>query len=87
MVFILNFQAIKGGKSVAKEDVIEVEGVVVDTLPNTNFKVELENGHQILAHISGKLRMNYIKILPGDKVRVELSPYDLTRGRITWRAK
>ena len=71
----------------AKEDVIEVEGVVVEALPNTNFKVELENGHQILAHISGKLRMNYIKILPGDKVKVELSPYDLTRGRITWRAK
>ena len=71
----------------AKEDVIEVEGVVVEALPNTNFKVELENGHQILAHISGKLRMNYIKILPGDKVRVELSPYDLTKGRITWRAK
>ena len=71
----------------AKEDVIEVEGVVVETLPNTTFKVELENGHQILAHISGKLRMNYIKILPGDKVKVEVSPYDLTRGRITWRAK
>ena len=71
----------------AKEDVIEVEGTVVETLPNTNFKVELENGHQILAHISGKLRMNYIKILPGDKVRVELSPYDLSRGRITWRSK
>ena len=71
----------------AKEDVIEVEGTVVKALPNTNFKVELENGHQILAHISGKLRMNYIKILPGDKVKVELSPYDLTRGRITWRAK
>ena len=71
----------------AKEDVIEVEGVVVETLPNTNFKVELENCHQILAHISGKLRMNYIKILPGDKVKVELSPYDLNRGRITWRAK
>jgi translation initiation factor IF-1 len=71
----------------AKEDVIEVEGVVVEALPNTNFKVELENGHQILAHISGKLRMNYIKILPGDKVKVELSQYDLTRGRITWRAK
>ena len=71
----------------AKEDVIEVEGTVVETLPNTNFKVELENGHQILAHISGKLRMNYIKILPGDKVRVELSPYDLSRGRITWIAK
>ncbi len=71
----------------AKEDVIEIEGKVVEALPNTNFKVELENGHQILAHISGKLRMNYIKILPGDKVKVELSPYDLTRGRITWRAK
>ena len=70
-----------------KEDVIEVEGTVVEALPNTNFKVELENGHQILAHISGKLRMNYIKILPGDKVKVELSPYDLTRGRITCRAK
>ena len=69
------------------EDVIEVEGTVVEALPNTNFKVELENGHQILAHISGKLRMNYIKILPGDKVKVELSPYDLSRGRIIWRAK
>ena len=71
----------------SKEDVIEVEGTVVETLPNTNFKVELEKGHQILAHISGKLRMNYIKILPGDKVKVELSPNDLSRGRITWRAK
>ena len=71
----------------AKEDVIEVEGVVVDALPNTHFKVELENGHIILAHISGKSRMNYIRILPGDKVTVELSPYDLTRGRITWRKK
>ena len=71
----------------AKEDVIEVEGTVVEALPNTVFKVELKNGHQILAHISGKLRMNYIKILPGDKVKVELSPYDLNRGRITWRAK
>ena len=71
----------------SKEDVIEVEGTVVEALPNTNFKVELENGHQILAHISGKLRMNYIKILPGDKVKVELSPYDLSMGRITWRAK
>ena len=71
----------------AKEDIIEVEGTVVETLPNTNLKVELENGHQTLAHISGKLRMNYIKILPGDKVKVELSPYDLSRGRITWRAK
>ncbi|MFR5682738.1 MAG: translation initiation factor IF-1 [Clostridia bacterium] len=71
----------------AKEEVIEVEGIVEETLPNTNFKVRLENGHQVLAHISGKLRMNYIKILPGDKVKVELSPYDLTKGRITWRAK
>ena len=71
----------------SKEDVIEVDGTVVEALPNTNFKVELENGHQILAHISGKLRMNYIKILPGDKVKVELSPYDLTKGRITWRSK
>lgn len=71
----------------SKEDMIEVEGVVVEALPNTQFKVEIQNGHQILAHISGKLRMNYIKILPGDKVKVEFSPYDLTRGRITWRAK
>ena len=76
-----------GGDILAKEDVIEVEGTVVEALPNTNFKVELENGHQILAHISGKLRMNYIKILPGDKVKVELSPYDLSKGRIIWRAK
>ena len=71
----------------AKDDVIEVEGTVVETLPNANFNVELENGHQVLAHISGKLRMNYIKILPGDKVTMEMSPYDLTRGRITWRSK
>ena len=71
----------------SKSDVIEVEGTVVETLPNTNFKVELENGHQILAHISGKLRMNYIKILPGDKVTMELSPYDLSKGRIIWRDK
>ena len=71
----------------AKEDVIEVEGTVIEALPNTNFKVELENGYVVLAHISGKLRMNYIKILPGDKVKVELSPYDITKGRITWRAK
>ncbi len=82
-----NKKLFKEGNKLAKEDVIEVEGTVVEALPNTNFKVELENGHQILAHISGKLRMNYIKILPGDKVKVELSPYDLTRGRITWRAK
>ena len=71
----------------AKEDLIEVEGKVVETLPNTTFKVELQNGHQILATISGKLRMNYIKILSGDKVKVEMSPYALNRGRITWRAK
>lgn len=71
----------------AKEDVIEVEGTVIEALPNAMFQVELENGHKILAHISGKLRMNFIRILPGDKVTVELSPYDLTRGRITWRAK
>ncbi|MBC3803756.1 translation initiation factor IF-1 [Acetobacterium fimetarium] len=71
----------------AKKDVIEVEGTVVESLPNTIFLVELENGHQITAHISGKLRMNYIRILPGDKVVVELSPYDLTRGRIVWRGK
>ena len=71
----------------AKEDVIEVEGVVVESLPNAMFQVELKNGHKVLAHISGKLRMNFIRILPGDKVTMELSPYDLTRGRITWRAK
>ena len=71
----------------AKEDLIELEGKVVETLPNTTFKVELENGHQILATISGKLRMNYIKILTGDKVKVQMSPYDLNGGRITWRAK
>ena len=71
----------------SKEGVIEVEGTVKEALPNTMFKVELENGHEILAHISGKLRMNYIRILPGDKVKIELSPYDLTQGRITWRAK
>ncbi len=71
----------------SKKDVIEVEGIVVDALPNTIFKVRLENGHEITAHISGKLRMNYIRILPGDKVVVELSPYDLEKGRITWRNK
>ena len=71
----------------SKKDVIEVEGKVLEALPNAMFMVELQNGHQILAHISGKLRMNYIKILPGDTVAVELSPYDLTRGRITWRKK
>ena len=71
----------------SKKDVIEVEGKVLEALPNAMFIVELQNGHQILAHISGKLRMHYIKILPGDTVVCELSPYDLTRGRITWRKK
>ena len=71
----------------AKADVIEVEGTVVETMPNTIFRVRLENDHEIIAHISGKLRMNCIKILPGDRVVVELSPYDLTKGRITWRKK
>lgn len=73
--------------SLAKDDVIEVEGVVVEAMPNAMFKVQLENGHQLLAHISGKLRMNFIRILPGDKVTLEMSPYDLTKGRITWRSK
>ena len=71
----------------AKDDVLELEGTVVEALPNAMFKVELENKHQILAHISGKLRMHFIRILPGDKVTVEMSPYDLTKGRITWRGK
>lgn len=71
----------------SKEDVIEAEGKVVEALPNAMFEVELGNGHKVLAHISGKLRMNYIRILPGDKVNIELSPYDLTRGRIVWRGK
>jgi translation initiation factor IF-1 len=73
------------GRSLAKEDVIEVEGTVTEALPNTQFRVELDNGHNVLAHISGRMRMNYIRILPGDKVKVELSPYDLDRGRITYR--
>ena len=71
----------------AKSDMIEVEGVVVESLPNTTFQVDIGNGHMILAHISGKLRMNFIRILPGDKVTVEMSPNDLPRGRITWRCK
>ena len=71
----------------AKSDMIELEGTVVEALPNTTFKVDIGNGHTILAFISGKLRMNFIRILPGDKVTVEMSPYDLTRGRITWRSK
>jgi translation initiation factor IF-1 len=70
-----------------KEDAIQVEGKVLETLPNAMFRVELENGHKVLAHISGKMRMHFIKILPGDKVTVELSPYDLSRGRITYRSK
>ena len=71
----------------SKEDMIELEGPVVEAMPNAMFKVEIQGGHQILAHISGKLRMNFIRILPGDKVTVEMSPYDLTKGRITWRSK
>lgn len=71
----------------AKEDVLELEGTVLEALPNAMFQVELENGHKVLAHVSGKIRMNFIKILPGDRVTVELSPYDLTRGRITYRFK
>ena len=71
----------------AKDDVIELEGTVVESLPNTSFRVDIGNGHTILAHISGKLRMNFIRILPGDKVTVQMSPYDLTRVRITWRSK
>ena len=71
----------------AKEDVIEVEGIVVEAMPNATFKVEIQGGHILLAHISGKLRMNFIRILPGDKVTVEMSPYDLSKGRITWRTK
>ena len=71
----------------AKQDAIELEGTVVEPLPNAMFKVELENGHQVLAHISGKMRMHYIKILPGDKVKVEMSPYDLSKGRIVFRYK
>ena len=76
-----------GGITLAKEDVIEVEGKVLEALPNAMFQVELENGHVVLAHVSGKIRMNFIRILPGDKVTIELTPYDLTRGRITYRFK
>ena len=71
----------------SKEDMIELEGTVVEAMPTAMFKVEIQGGHQILAHISGKLRMNFIRILPGDKVTVEMSPYDLSKGRITWRSK
>lgn len=83
----MGLKQVRRDLSLSKEDVIEVEGRVVEALPNAMFEVELDNGHKILAHISGKLRMNFIRILPGDKVTLELSPYDLTRGRITWRAK
>lgn len=76
-----------GGINMSKADVVEIEGTVVEKLPNAMFKVELENGHIVLAHISGKLRMNFIRILPGDKVTLELSPYDLSKGRIIWRDK
>jgi translation initiation factor IF-1 len=79
--------ASRQGAAVAKEESIEVEGTVVESLPNAMFRVEIPNGHKILAHISGKMRMHYIRILPGDKVTVEMSQYDLTRGRITYRAK
>jgi translation initiation factor IF-1 len=75
------------GDLVSKQDVIEVEGTVIEALPNAMFQVELENGHVVLAHVSGKIRMNFIRILPGDKVTVELTPYDLKRGRITYRFK
>jgi translation initiation factor IF-1 len=75
----------KGGALIPKDDMIPVDGVVIDSLPNATFKVEIAEGHQILAHLSGKMRKNFIKVLPGDKVTVELSPYDLTKGRITYR--
>lgn len=74
-------------RRISKDDIIEVEGRVIEPLPNAMFRVELENGHKVLAHVSGKLRMHFIRILPGDRVTVELSPYDLTRGRITYRLK
>ena len=82
-----NISSNKEECQMAKADVIEIEGTVVEKLPNAMFQVELENGHQVLAHISGKLRMNFIRILPGDKVTIELSPYDLSKGRIIWRDK
>jgi translation initiation factor IF-1 len=78
---------LKGDKISKKEDIIEAEGTILESLPNAMFKVELDNGHKVLGHISGKMRMHYIKILPGDKVKVEISPYDLTRARITFRKK
>jgi translation initiation factor IF-1 len=86
-VFFISYAWRSEQNILSKEDVIEVEGTVVETLPNAMFRVELENGHRLLAHISGKMRMHFIKILPGDKVSVQMSPYDLNRGRITYRAK
>ena len=83
---MLTFRGI-GHSRVSKKDAIEVEGTVIEPLANAMFSIELENGHRVLAHISGKLRMNFIRILPGDRVRVELSPYDLSRGRITYRLR
>lgn len=83
----LSFIMLRGTTLMAKEDSLEMDGVVIDTLPNTMFRVELENGHVVTAHISGKMRKNYIRILTGDKVKVELTPYDLTKGRITYRAR
>jgi len=77
----------KGVRRISKDDIIEVEGKVIEPLPNAMFRVELENGHKVLAHVSGKLRMHFIRILPGDRVTIELSPYDLTRGRITYRLR
>ena len=86
--WLLLLEKLMGGTNlVAKDNVIEIEGKVKETMPNAMFKVELENGHEILAHVSGKIRMHYIKILPGDRVTVEMSPYDLTKGRITYRFK
>lgn len=78
---------LRGCSTLAKQDVIEMEGTVAEALPNAMFRVELDNGHEVLAHISGKMRMNFIRILPGDTVTVELSPYDLSRGRITYRKR
>jgi translation initiation factor IF-1 len=84
-LFLLKNKIESGVEYLARDDAIEVEGVVTETLPNAYFRVELANGHKILAHLSGKMRMNFIKILPGDKVKIELSPYDLEKGRITYR--
>ena len=84
-MFLLKNKIESGVEYLARDDAIEVEGVVTETLPNAYFRVELANGHKILAHLSGKMRMNFIKILPGDKVKIELSPYDLEKGRITYR--